>query len=40
MSVQFIDFSKQHEEIEKEINKGLKKVFKKADFILGEEAEG
>ncbi len=39
MSVQFIDFRKQHEEIEKEINKGFKKVFKKADFILGEEAE-
>lgn len=36
MSVQFIDFSKQYEAIKDNIDIGLKKVFVKGDFILGE----
>lgn len=39
MKVPFIDFTKQHQTIEKEITRGLKEVFRKADFVLGEEAE-
>src|SRR3989338_8698166 len=39
MKVQFIDFSQQYHEIKDEIDKGLKEVFRKADFVLGEEAE-
>jgi len=39
MKVQFIDFSQQYSEIKDEIDKGLKEVFRKADFVLGEEAE-
>lgn len=39
MKVPFIDFSEQYEEIKKELDGGLKEVFRKADFILGEEAE-
>ena len=32
MKVQFIDFSQQYHEIKDEIDKGLKEVFRKADF--------
>ena len=39
MKVPFIDFTKQHETIEKELDLGLKEVFRKFDFVLGEEAE-
>ncbi len=39
MKVPFIDFTKQHETIEKEMMVGLKEVFRKFDFVLGEEAE-
>lgn len=35
MNVQFIDFRQQYEEIKKEIEVGLKGVFKRGDFILG-----
>ena len=37
MNVPFIDFSPQYEEIKDEIDVGLKNVFKKGDFILGDE---
>lgn len=37
MSVKFIDFSQQYELIRDEIDIGLKKVFEKGNFILGEE---
>lgn len=36
MKVPFIDFSQQYEEIKDEVDVGLKDVFKKGDFILGE----
>jgi len=39
MQVQFIDFYPQYETVQSEIEKGLKEVFRKGDFILGEEAE-
>ncbi|MBP9853937.1 MAG: DegT/DnrJ/EryC1/StrS family aminotransferase [Candidatus Omnitrophica bacterium] len=38
MSVKFIDFSKQYELVKDEIDIGLKKVFEKGNFILGQEA--
>lgn len=37
MKVQFIDFSEQYQTIKKEIDSGLKKVFEKGNFILGQE---
>jgi len=37
MNVPFIDFSPQYDDIKDEIDVGLKNVFKKGDFILGEE---
>ena len=37
MNVPFIDFSKQYETIKDQIDIGLKNVFKKGNFILGEE---
>ncbi|MCK5259748.1 MAG: DegT/DnrJ/EryC1/StrS family aminotransferase [Candidatus Omnitrophica bacterium] len=37
MNVPFIDFSKQYEAIKDRIDEGLKAVFKKGNFILGEE---
>ncbi|MGE0268894.1 MAG: DegT/DnrJ/EryC1/StrS family aminotransferase [Candidatus Omnitrophota bacterium] len=37
MSVKFIDFSQQYELIRDEIDIGLKKVFEKGNFILGDE---
>jgi len=37
MNVPFIDFSPQYEEIKDEVDVGLKNVFKKGDFILGDE---
>jgi len=37
MNVPFIDLGPQYEEIKDEIDVGLKKVFKKGDFILGDE---
>lgn len=39
MSVPFIDFSQQHKTIAKEVDRGFKEVFRRADFILGKEAE-
>ncbi len=39
MNVKFIDFSEQYEAVKGEIDSALKEVFRKADFILGEEAE-
>ena len=38
MNVQFIDFTEQHEAIKHQVDTGFKSVFKKGDFILGEEA--
>lgn len=35
--IQFVDLSAQHKEIEKEIDRAIKKVIKRGDFILGEE---
>jgi len=37
MNVQFIDFSQQYESIKDQIDAGLKSVFKKGNFILGQE---
>ena len=37
MNVQFIDFSEQYKVIKDEINVGLKQVFEKGNFILGQE---
>lgn len=37
MKVPFIDFSQQYQEIKDEIDVGLKKVFEKGNFILGDE---
>lgn len=37
MNVQFIDFSEQYKTIKDEIDVGLKQVFEKGNFILGEE---
>ena len=37
MSVNFIDLSQQYEAIKDEVDTGLKAVFKKGNFILGEE---
>lgn len=37
MNVQFIDFSQQYKAIKDEIDVGLKQVFEKGNFILGEE---
>jgi dTDP-4-amino-4,6-dideoxygalactose transaminase len=39
MKVPFIDFTEQYEAIKTRLDKDLKKVFVKADFILGEEAK-
>lgn len=39
MNVPFIDFHPQYEEIKDELDAGLKKVFEKGNFILGEEAQ-
>ena len=39
MKVGFIDFSDQYELVKDEIDTGLKSVFQKGDFVLGEEAE-
>ena len=36
MDVQFIDFTEQYNAVKSEIDAGLKKVFEKGDFILGE----
>jgi len=37
MSVQFLDFSQQYQTIKDEIDAGLKNVFEKGNFILGQE---
>lgn len=37
MNVPFIDFSQQYEKVKDEIDRGLKSVFQKGNFILGEE---
>jgi len=37
MNVPFIDFSEQYQSIKDQIDKGLKDVFEKGNFILGEE---
>ena len=37
MNVPFIDFSEQYRTIKDQIDKGLKDVFEKGNFILGEE---
>ncbi len=39
MKVEFIDFSEQYHTIKAEIDVGLKKVFEKGNFILGQEAK-
>jgi dTDP-4-amino-4,6-dideoxygalactose transaminase len=39
MNVPFIDFSQQYELIKDEVDRGLKSVFQKGNFILGEEAK-
>ena len=39
MKVEFIDLSDQYEIIKNELDVGLKSVFQKGDFILGEEAQ-
>ena len=39
MKVGFIDFSDQYKIIKDELDAGLKNVFEKGDFVLGEEAE-
>lgn len=39
MSVKFIDFSQQYEAIKPEINTNLEAVFRKSNFILGEEVK-
>ncbi|HQP10618.1 MAG TPA: DegT/DnrJ/EryC1/StrS family aminotransferase [Candidatus Omnitrophota bacterium] len=39
MKVPFIDFSEQYEAIKTRLDKDLKKVFVKADFIMGDEAK-
>ena len=39
MKVPFIDFSQQYQAIKNEIDKGLKAVFEKGNFILGEEEQ-
>ncbi len=38
MSVPFIDFKEQHRLIQSELDTGMKKVFEKGDYILGEQA--
>jgi len=37
MNVQFIDFSQQYKAVKNEVDKGLKAVFQKSNFILGQE---
>ena len=37
MNIPFIDFSQQYETIKGRIDTGLKSVFEKGNFILGEE---
>lgn len=37
MKIQFIDFSEQYQTVKGEIDQGLKSVFEKGNFILGEE---
>src|SRR5690348_18193216 len=39
MSVKFIDFSQQYETVKTEVDRGIKNVLKKGNFILGEEAK-
>ena len=39
MNVQFIDFSEQYKIVKEEIDTGLKRVFEKGNFILGQEAK-
>lgn len=39
MNVQFIDLSEQYKIIKNEIDTGLKQVFEKGNFILGQEAK-
>lgn len=39
MNVQFIDLSEQYKTVKDEIDSGLKKVFEKGNFILGDEAK-
>lgn len=39
MNVQFIDFTEQYRAIKDEVDAGLKKVFEKGDFILGEKEQ-
>lgn len=39
MNVQFIDFSEQYKIVKEEIDSGLKRVFEKGNFILGQEAK-
>ena len=39
MNVQFIDFSEQYKLVKNEIDVGLKRVFEKGNFILGQEAK-
>lgn len=39
MNVQFVDFSEQYKIIKDEIDVGLKRVFEKGNFILGQEAK-
>ena len=40
MKVNFLDFSQQYETIKDEIDVGLKNVFQKGNFILGQEGKG
>ena len=39
MSVPFIDFKEQNQLIRTEVDAGIKKVFDKGDYILGEQAQ-
>ena len=39
MNVQFIDFSDQYKTVQQEVERGLKSVFEKGNFILGQEAK-
>ena len=39
MSIPFIDFKEQNRLVQDEVDVGIKKVFEKGDYILGEQAQ-